>query len=117
MKEMEDSEKFCHTIAGQIFLDLSSIESKENNRDTFNDFLNMYVFKNLKHFENAGQFDDFDDIMKHYFLSDAVVMGKLGAMLKKQSNHDQKKILLEANDLIRSEMYQENEKFIIKYFG
>ena len=44
-------------------------------------------------------------------------MGKLGAMLKKQSNHDQKKILLEANDLIRSEMYQENEKFIIKYFG
>lgn len=117
MKEMEDSEKFCHPIAGQIFLDLSSIEDKSNNRDTFNDFLNMYVFKNLKNFENAGQFDDFDEIMKHYFLSDAVVMGKLGAMLKKQPNHDQKKILLEANDLIRSEMYQENEKFIIKYFG
>ena len=77
-----DTEKYCSPVSTQLFLDLSSIESKDGQRDTYNDFLNIY--------------------------------GKLCAILNKQEN--KRKVLLEANDLLAGEMYQENKDFIDKYF-
>ena len=58
-----DTEKYCSPVATQLFLDLSSIESKDGQRDTYSDFLNIYVLKNIKHFENAGVCDDFWEAM------------------------------------------------------
>ena len=109
-----DTEKYCSPVSTQLFLDLSSIESKDGQRDTYNDFLNIYVLKNIKHFENAGVCDDFDTLAAHYYLSDVMIFGKLCASLNKQEN--KRKVLLEANDLLAGEMYQENKDFIDKYF-
>ena len=92
-----DTEKYCSPVSTQLFLDLSSIESKDGQRDTYNDFLNIYVLKNIKHFENAGVCDDFDTLAAHYYLSDVMIFGKLCAILNKQEN--KRKVLLEANDL------------------
>ena len=36
-----DTEKYCSPVSTQLFLDLSSIESKDGQRDTYNDFLNI----------------------------------------------------------------------------
>ena len=105
-----DTEKYCSPVATQLFLDLSSIESKDGQRDTYNDFLNIYVLKNIKNFENAGVCDDFDTLAAHYYLSDVMIFGKLCAILNKR------KVLLEANELIKGEMYQESKDFIDKYF-
>lgn len=109
-----DTEKYCSPVATQLFLDLSSIESKDGQRDTYNDFLNIYVLKNIKNFENAGVCDDFDTLAAHYYLSDVMIFGKLCAILNKQEN--KRKVLLEANDLLAGEMYQESKDFIDKYF-
>ena len=43
-----------------------------------------------------------------------MIFGKLCAILNKQEN--KRKVLLEANDLLAGEMYQENKDFIDKYF-
>lgn len=109
-----NTEKYCSPVATQLFLDLSSIKSKDEQRDTYSDFLNIYVLKNIKQFENAGVCDDFDTLDAHYYLSDVMIFGKLCVILNKQEN--KRKVLLEANDLLAGEMYQENKDFIDKYF-
>ena len=100
-----NTEKYCSPVATQLFLDLSSIKSKDEQRDTYSDFLNIYVLKNIK---------QFDTLAAHYYLNDVMIFGKLCVILNKQEN--KRKVLLETNDLLAGEMYQENKDFIDKYF-
>ena len=39
-----NTEKYCSPVATQLFLDLSSIESKDGQRDTYNDLDNYNFF-------------------------------------------------------------------------
>ena len=97
----------CHQSNQKTDKEIHTIDAQALN-------INIYVLKNIKHFENAGVCDDFDTLAAHYYLSDVMIFGKLCAILNKQEN--KRKVLLEANDLLAGEMYQENKDFIDKYF-